>query len=326
MSRMSARLTHENTYLSYTRNAVISTVAGGALVQYHKNEGRPPLAGAGLLTMGGLFMYCGSVLYLRQVFELRRALQFGPWSVGLSVLNACWPCFLWSISLACLLDETPSWLLEGLRLVEGHLPSAVRTSLFLDPAALYPLCRLLNGVIEHEEGRLNTARRHAMGYRSLTKPYRAPLTDLDVMSIIARRRERLIYIKNDLYRHARSDRTIPTAIAAPLLDKLRVEVQQLEKVLESDLAPQRDWPPALWWVLTKLSKEHGRLRAEIEEVRALQRRIAAVKFAAGEFAARGQVGVPEGGREEKALATRRLSDIKPQLPDEKPLARRRPSE
>ena len=235
-------------------------------------------------------------------------MQFGPWSVGLSVLNASWPCALWSISLACLLDETPSWLLEGLRLVEAHLPSAVRTSLFLDPAALYPLCRLLNGVIDHEENRLNTARRHAQGYRSLTKPYRAPLTDLDVMSIIARRRERLMSIKDELYTYARSERTIPTAVAAPLLDKLRVEVQQLEKVLESDVAPQRDWPPALWWILTQLSKEHRRLRAEMEEVRALLRRIAAVKFASAEFAARGQVGVKPQLAEEKALASRRLSD------------------
>ena len=30
LQKMSARLTLENTYLSYTRNAVISTVAGGA--------------------------------------------------------------------------------------------------------------------------------------------------------------------------------------------------------------------------------------------------------------------------------------------------------
>ncbi len=58
---------HDNTYLSYSRNAIISTVAGGALVQHHKAEGKPPLAGAGLLLMGGMFMYVGSGLYVYQV-------------------------------------------------------------------------------------------------------------------------------------------------------------------------------------------------------------------------------------------------------------------
>mmetsp|Transcript_12256 Transcript_12256/g.30893 ORF Transcript_12256/g.30893 Transcript_12256/m.30893 type:complete len:104 (-) Transcript_12256:821-1132(-) len=38
----SLRLSHENTLLSWGRNAIISTVAGVALVQYRKNEGRPP--------------------------------------------------------------------------------------------------------------------------------------------------------------------------------------------------------------------------------------------------------------------------------------------
>ena len=61
------RQAHDNTYLSYSRNAIISTVAGGALVQHHKAEGKPPLAGAGLLLMGGMFMYVGSGLYVYQV-------------------------------------------------------------------------------------------------------------------------------------------------------------------------------------------------------------------------------------------------------------------
>lgn len=45
------RLNHENTFLSWGRNAIISTVAGVALVQYRKAEGRPPLAAFGLLCM-----------------------------------------------------------------------------------------------------------------------------------------------------------------------------------------------------------------------------------------------------------------------------------
>jgi hypothetical protein len=55
-SRWGARLAHDNTYLSYSRNAIISTVAGAALVQHSKAEGKPPLAGAGLLAMGAALL------------------------------------------------------------------------------------------------------------------------------------------------------------------------------------------------------------------------------------------------------------------------------
>ena len=41
-----------------------------------------------------------------------------------------------------------------------------------------------------EAERLRTTRRHAGGNWSLTKPHRAPLNDLDVASIVARRIER----------------------------------------------------------------------------------------------------------------------------------------
>lgn len=309
LQKMSARLTLENTYLSYTRNAVISTVAGGALVQYHKSQGRPPLAGSGLLLMGGIFMYSGSALYCWHTFQLRAALEFGPWSLFGSLLNAAFPTVLWSVSLACLLDETPSWLLEGLRLVEARLPSAVRTSLFLDPPALYPLCRLLQGVIVHEDNRLATSRRHAAGAWSLTKPARAPLTDLDVATIIARRRERLDLLRTQLYDYAKSTRAVPTAVAVPLLDKLRVEVEQLQKVLEADMEPQLN-RRLFWWLATRLSSEHRSLRHEHEEVRALLRRIAAVQFASAEFAARGQEGVRPALPEEQASAKAVQQELK----------------
>ena len=267
---------HDNTYLSYSRNAIISTVAGGALVQHHKAEGKPPLAGAGLLLMGGMFMYVGSGLYVYQVAKLARPMRLGAGSVLFKVLNACWPVALWTISLACLLDEYPRWLLEGLRNVESHLPSVpqhgqqaacpgsgragpptargalsrehdgalggraepwplgrrrasleprhsaaaphrrsrlvwplcgpsavllsqvLHASLFFDPPALYPVCKLLQGVLSHELERLRTTRRHAEGNWSMTKPHRAPLNDLDVASIVARRIERLEYIEAEL--------------------------------------------------------------------------------------------------------------------------------
>ena len=129
----------------------------------------------------------------------------------------------------------------------------LRSSLFLDPPALYPVCKLLTGVIGDEDMRRQTVLRHAAGKWSLTKPVRAPLTDLDVVAIITRRLERLEILRADLNGAARSDRAVPTVIAAPLLDKLRTEIEQLEKVLEADAAA----PPgrtALMWYLQVPSK------------------------------------------------------------------------
>lgn len=304
LQRWGARLAHDNTYLSYSRNAIISTVAGGALVQHHKAEGKPPLAGAGLLLMGGMFMYVGSGLYVYQVAKLARPMRLGAGSVLFKVLNACWPVALWTISLGCLLDEYPRWLLEGLRSVESHLPSVLHASLFFDPPALYPVCKLLQGVVKHELERLRTTRRHADGNWSLTKPHRAPLNDLDVASIVARRIERLQYIEAELKVYARSERAVPTAYAAPLLEKLRSEVEQLEKVLESDIAPNENRNKLVWWFASLLSAEHRMLRDELEACRALTRRIIAVRFTAVEFAARGQVGVRPAPLEERAINSR----------------------
>ena len=59
---------------------------------------------------------------------------------------------------------------------------------------------------------------------------------------MARRIERLEYIEAELKVYARSERAVPTAYAAPLLEKLRPEVEQLQKVLESDLSRFTQWP------------------------------------------------------------------------------------
>ena len=55
---------------------------------------------------------------------------------------------------------------------------------------------------------------------------RAPLTDLDVVTIIARRLERLRFMSARLTEFAKSDRAVPTAVCSPLLDKLQTELSQ----------------------------------------------------------------------------------------------------
>ena len=59
----------------------------------------------------------------------------------------------------------------------------------------------------------------------------------------------------------------------------------LEKVLEVDTA-HGDQPALLWAISTYFSSEHKRLRAELIAVRALQRRLAAVKLTSVAFTAR----------------------------------------
>ena len=115
-------------------------------------------------------MYVGSTLYVLQISKLAKPMKLSRVAVLFSLFNACWPATLWTISLACLLDEYPLWLLEGLRRVESHLPSVLHASLFFDPPALYPVCELLHGVVAHEEARLQTARRHAAGPTAARSP------------------------------------------------------------------------------------------------------------------------------------------------------------
>jgi len=125
-----------------------------------------------------------------------------------------------------------------------------------------------------------------------------------VTTIIARRVERLRLLMRSLDVLATSERAVPTAVAAPLLDKLRSEVGLLEKVLENDIAPQWETalPHAAWQAATLLSSEHKRLRKELDAVRALYRRTVAAQFTSSHSLARGQVGVAPPPPEESALA------------------------
>lgn len=302
LAQWNLRLAHDNTFLSYHRNAIIATVAGGALVQYQRSEGRTPLAGTGLLCMGGLYMYIGSALNIYQAVMLRRPLGLGLGSIAVAVVNAAWPVSLWSISLACLLDETPSWLLDGLRKVESHLPNVVHNSLFLDGVTLYPVCRLIEGVVAQEKARLATVHRQAAGHWSLMSPTYAPLTCLDVATIITRRLERLEMLQEKLDEFARCDRAVPTALCAPVLERLRTEIDQLASVLDAATSPSGSrLSPPVWWVAAQVSSEHRRLLVELDDVRRLGQRIAAVRFTSTMFAARGQVGVAKASKEEEEL-------------------------
>ena len=183
-----------------------------------------------------------------------------------------------------------------------------------EPPALYPACVLLKGVLDHERARLQIVRRHAEGHWSLAKPKRVQglLADKDVASIIVRRIERLDYLRNTLNKYAKAERAVPTAYVAPILAKLQTELSLLEDILETDLAPNESLGGqtvagyTLWFFASTASSEHKAMRNELEAVRMLGRRLAAIKYTAIEFAARGQLGVKQGTPEEAALDTSKL--------------------
>ena len=108
IARWSLRLNADNTFLSYHRNAIIATVAGAAMVQYRKGEGRPPLAAACLFAIGGMYMYVGSFVYVLQAWRLRTTLSVSPAQFVLLTLHAAWPLTLWSVALTCLLEARAS--------------------------------------------------------------------------------------------------------------------------------------------------------------------------------------------------------------------------
>lgn len=265
VSRWSLRLAHDNTFLSYARNAIIATVAGTALFQYRKGEGRPPLAAAGLLMMGGCYMYIGSGLYVWQILRLRHDLGLGPVAVGWAMFNAAWPVGLWSVSLACLVDETPDWLISGLSTAHaaGMLPTALAKHLFLQSTSLQPIVRLLDTVQQHEQSRLQMMKRpgasqQPYGGREDSKDSRLVrrpsggnliLTSKDYVTVISERLERLALLHARLRPMAVGEsRAIPTSQAWPQLSS------NLSSSLASALAsallkpqpePQRNFRPPL---------------------------------------------------------------------------------
>ena len=133
-----------------------------------------------------------------------------------------------------------------------------------------------------------------------------------VASIIVRRIERLDYLRNTLNKYAKAERAVPTAYVAPILAKLQMELSLLEDILETDLAPNESLGGqtvagyTLWFFASTASSEHKAMRNELEAVRMLGRRLAAIKYTAIEFAARGQLGVKQGTPEEAALDTSKL--------------------
>lgn len=119
------RVSLENTYLSWTRNSIIATVAGCALIQYkvdHAKLNYMPLSGLGFLFLGFTFMTLGQVSYIHASWVLRNLLGFSTLDWLWIGLNAVAPQAIWTTSIYSFLNGAPKLLspaLEKLRRRQG---------------------------------------------------------------------------------------------------------------------------------------------------------------------------------------------------------------
>jgi hypothetical protein len=278
------RLSHENTFLSWGRNAIISTVAGVALVQYRKNEGRPPLAAFGLLCMGGGYMITGSIAYVLTAVLLRHSMQLNVRDLIWISLQATWPVLVWGLSFLCMLDEEPEWLMDVLQLARLFLPSVLHDNLFLTDAeaVLEPIVRLTVVIARHEQARLRALEYqrwwHLLGARFLLTNDDPPsLEEADAVKLHLLELDESCAAMSELVLKARDsqDLSVSASEAVGVLSRLNELLNVIEVMIESDIARLYNVP--LWGRIAVVSSrmEKG-LSDELDTLRYLRRRISGI--------------------------------------------------
>jgi sulfur carrier protein ThiS len=288
----SLRLSHENTFLSWGRNAIISTVAGVALVQYRKNEGRPPLAALGLLLMGCMYMVTGSLTYIFTAVLLRDAMRLNSRDLLWISVQATWPVLVWGLSFMCMLDEEPDWLMDVLRLGRLSLPSVLHDNLFLTDAeiVLEPIVRMTEVVAAHEHARLRSLEYqrwwHALGERlfdlSTSQSPSIDETD-DLRDHLDRLDGAVVAINGLLVKAAEAaDKSVSADDAVHVLSQLIELLNVVEVAIEGDIA--RLYDRALWGrIAVTWSRGEKSLADELETVRYLRRRVMSVSVIPRQF-------------------------------------------
>lgn len=281
----SLRLNHENLWLSWGRNAIIATVAGVALVQYRKSEGRPPLAAFGLLCMGGAYMLTGSLAYVVSAVVLRHAMRLSVRDLAWISVQATWPVCVWGTSFLCMLDEEPDWLMDVLRLARRFLPSVMHDSLYLAEAEqwLAPIAKLTEVVSAQERHRLRTLEYHRWWHRIGARVFdlgsTPPLSGSDDKALHCRLAELNASCAEirELSRLAGGsvDKSVAASEVVPVLSELVELLNQLEVLLEGDVARLYDRP--LWGrIAVTTTRTERSLAHELDTIRYLRRRVTSV--------------------------------------------------
>ncbi|XP_005110530.1 uncharacterized protein LOC101857607 [Aplysia californica] len=110
VTEMNMRLLNENSFLSWCRNAYLSTVVGVAMI----TEGTTALAqgaGAGALAVGAMNLFWGTGCHVVNLIRLRHVTGMSTFTLFLNLIGSTLHCCLWLFVLICyigFLDETRS--------------------------------------------------------------------------------------------------------------------------------------------------------------------------------------------------------------------------
>jgi len=132
-SQWGLRMSIENTYLSWTRNGVIATVAGCAMIQYKvsaEHLNRMPVSGFGCLLLGCSFWCLGPINYMWSYWVVREQLAMlwtdwaWVWFCGVG------PPSLWLGSVYSFVHGAPPFVKRAMLDMDDRemLPNALRSS------------------------------------------------------------------------------------------------------------------------------------------------------------------------------------------------------
>uniref|UniRef100_A0A0B7AAA8 Uncharacterized protein n=1 Tax=Arion vulgaris TaxID=1028688 RepID=A0A0B7AAA8_9EUPU len=108
ITEMNLRLVNENSFLSWCRNAYLSSVVGVAMI----TEGTTALAqnaGIGALVVGTMNLFWGTTCHISNLIRLRHVTGMSSFILLLNILGSLLHCLLWIFVLICyigFLDET----------------------------------------------------------------------------------------------------------------------------------------------------------------------------------------------------------------------------
>mmetsp|Transcript_47941 Transcript_47941/g.113968 ORF Transcript_47941/g.113968 Transcript_47941/m.113968 type:complete len:202 (+) Transcript_47941:96-701(+) len=130
IARWGLRMNLENTYLNWTRNSIISTVAGCAMIQYKVQQTgakRMPLSGVGFLLLGFSFMTLGSLNYMYSYWQLRSLLRVSKYSAVFIGMNGMLIPSLWISSVYFFVNGAPKMLSNYLEVLhkQAMLPKGL---------------------------------------------------------------------------------------------------------------------------------------------------------------------------------------------------------
>lgn len=116
LPRWACLLAHENDYLSWTRNAIITTVAAAAFYNVE------PTASVGLFGIGTLFLGVGTAKYWTYTYHLRKVLNFSTSYTLTAIVMPAALIAMYALAVVSLVDDSlPEPMHENLRGISSYV-------------------------------------------------------------------------------------------------------------------------------------------------------------------------------------------------------------